>query len=73
MSHLDLAPQHAALLLHAGVAELPALAEADPQRLWRQVGRLQRRLTGPAVAPPTLATLRDWIARARLHSSRPGN
>lgn len=70
---LGLQPAEAALLLHAGVAEVRALAEADPQRLWLQVGRLQRRLTGLEVAPPSLATLRNWIGRARTRSSRPGN
>ncbi len=70
---LELAPEQAALLLHAGIADGRALAEADPQRLWVQVGRLQRRLTGPAVPPLPLATLREWIARARRCSGRSGN
>jgi hypothetical protein len=62
---LDLHPGQAALLLHAGVPDRRSLAAADPQQLWRQTGRLQRRLTGTAVPPPDLAEVRRWIAQAR--------
>jgi predicted RecB family nuclease len=62
---VGLEPAQAALLLHAGIADARGLARADPQQLWVQTGRLQRRLTGQAVAPPDLATLQDWINRAR--------
>lgn len=62
---LQLEPAEAALLLHAGIADCRGLAQADPQQLWVQTGRLQRRLTGKAVAPPDLATVRRWIERAR--------
>jgi hypothetical protein len=62
---LDLHPGQAALLLHAGVPDRRSLATADPQQLWRQTGRLQRRLTGAAVPPPDLAQVQRWIARAR--------
>ncbi|QVL51729.1 MAG: DUF4332 domain-containing protein [Cyanobium sp. M30B3] len=62
---LDLQPGQAALLLHAGIPDRGSLAAADPQQLWRQTGRLQRRLTGGAVPPPDLAQVRRWIARAR--------
>jgi hypothetical protein len=62
---VDLEPSQAALLLHAGIADAHGLARADPQQLWVQTGRLQRRLTGQAVAPPDLATVRRWIAAAR--------
>jgi hypothetical protein len=47
------------------------MAEADD--LQRQVGRLQRRLTGTAMAPISLATVRTWILRARAAAGRPGN
>ncbi|MEO1001548.1 MAG: DUF4332 domain-containing protein [Cyanobacteria bacterium J06638_7] len=60
-----LQPAQAALLLHAGIADARGLASADPQQLWVQTGRLQRRLTGQAVSPPDLATLQAWIQRAR--------
>jgi hypothetical protein len=62
---LHLEPAEAALLLHAGIADARGLALADPQQLWVQAGRLQRRLTGVAVSPPDLATVRRWIERAR--------
>jgi hypothetical protein len=62
---VGLEPAQAALLLHAGIADAHGLARANPQQLWVQTGRLQRRLTGQAVAPPDLATLQGWIARAR--------
>ena len=70
---LDLAPAEAALLLHAGLADAKALAEANPEDLRRQVGRLQRRLTGSAVPPPSLATLRGWILRAQACTGRSRN
>jgi hypothetical protein len=70
---VDLAPAEAALLLHAGVADPRALAMAEADDLQRQVGRLQRRLTGTAMAPISLATVRAWILRARASASRPGN
>jgi hypothetical protein len=62
---LDLPPGQAALLLHAGIPDRPSLAAADPQQLWRQTGRLQRRLTGGAIPPPDLAQVQRWIALAR--------
>jgi len=70
---LDLAPAEAALLLHAGIADTPALAEANPEDLRRQVGRLQRRLTGSAVPPPSLTTLRSWILKAQASTGRSRN
>ena len=41
---LDLAPQDAALLMHAGIASRRALADCTPEQLVRQTGRLQRSL-----------------------------
>ena len=70
---LDLAPAEAALLLHAGIADASGLAEANPEDLRRQVGRLQRRLTGSSVPPPSLGTLRTWILRARASTGRSRN
>lgn len=67
---MGLAPEQAALLLHGGIASVVGLADADPQRLLQQLGRLQRRLTGPAVAPVDLACVLGWIRRARLLSGR---
>ena len=62
---LDLPPQDAALLMHAGIATPAALAACSPERLVRQTGRLERSLgTGrPAVVDLRVAS--DWIQRAR--------
>ena len=70
---VDLPPGEAALLLHAGVGDASSLAEANPEDLRRQVGRLQRRLTGSSVPPPSLATLQTWILRARASTGRSRN
>lgn len=70
---LDLAPAEAALLLHAGIADPLGLARAEAHDLHRQVGRLQRRLTGTAMAPVAMETVRSWILRARARSGRSGN
>jgi hypothetical protein len=70
---VDLAPPEAALLLHAGIADPAGLAAADPHDLHRQVGRLQRRLTGQAMAPIPLSTVRGWILRAANAPGRSGN
>jgi hypothetical protein len=70
---VELAPAEAALLLHAGVGDASALAEANPEDLRRQVGRLQRRLIGSALPPPSLATLRCWILKAQASTGRSRN
>lgn len=67
---LQLRPEEASLLLHAGIPGSAALGGADPQRLLNQVHRLQRRLTGPSVPLLTMATLRLWIGRAQASRSR---
>jgi hypothetical protein len=70
---VDLAPEEAALLLHAGIADPAGLAAANPHSLQLQVGRLQRRLTGTAMAPISLARVQGWIQRARGRSGRSWN
>lgn len=65
VQQVGLAPAEAALLLHAGIPDRRSLAGADPEQLWQQTGRLQRRLTGERVPAPDRATLQRWIARAR--------
>jgi hypothetical protein len=67
---LQLRPEEASLLLHAGIPGSAALGGADPQRLLNQVHRLQRRLTGPSVPLLAMATLRLWIGRAQTSRSR---
>jgi hypothetical protein len=73
ISELGLAPEQAALLLYAGIASSAGLAEASPQQLLRQLGRLQRSLTRSAVAPPDSSQVRTWIAAARRATGRPPN
>ena len=62
---LNLPPQDAALLMHAGIATPAALAACSPERLVRQTGRLERSL---GIGRPAVVDLRvasDWIQRAR--------
>lgn len=73
ISELGLEPEQAALLLYAGIASSAGLAEASPQQLLRQLGRLQRSLTGSAVATPDSTQVRAWIAAARRATGRPPN
>lgn len=66
---VDLAPQDAALLMHAGIASRAALAATTPERIVQQTGRLERSLGTGRPAVVDLATARHWIRRAR----QPGN
>ena len=66
---LDLAPQDAALLMHAGIATRAALAGATPERIVHQTGRLERSLGTGRPAVVDLSTARRWIARARQPSN----
>ena len=62
---LDLPPQDAALLMHAGIATPSALAACSPERLVRQTGRLERSLGTRRPAVVDLRVASDWIQRAR--------
>ena len=62
---LDLPPQDAALLMHAGIATAAALAACTPERLVRQTGRLERSLGTRRPAVVDLRVAGDWIQRAR--------
>ena len=62
---LDLAPQDAALLMHAGIASRGALAGSTPERIVQQTGRLERSLGTGRPAVVDLPTARRWIERAR--------
>jgi len=70
---LGLAPAEAALLLYAGIASADGLAEASPQQLVVQLGRLQRSLTGAAMPRVTATTVRGWISAARRATGRSPN
>ena len=62
---LNLPPQDAALLMHAGIATPTALASCTPERLVRQTGRLERSLGTKRPAVVDLRVAGDWIRRAR--------
>ena len=62
---LDLAPQDAALLMHAGIASRGVLAGSTPERIVQQTGRLERSLGTGRPAVVDLPTARRWIERAR--------
>ena len=62
---LDLPPQDAALLMHAGIATAAALAACSPERLVRQTGRLERSLGTKRPAVVDLKVAGDWIRRAK--------
>ena len=62
---LDLPPQDAALLMHAGIATPATLAACTPERLVRQTGRLERSLGTKRPAVVDLRVAGDWIRRAR--------
>ena len=64
---LGLAPAEAALLLYAGIASCRGLAQASPQQLLTQLGRLERSLTGMAPARIDASWVRHWIQRAQHH------
>ena len=62
---LELAPQDAALLMHAGIASASALAKCTPEQLVRQTGRLERSLGSGRRAVVDLRVAQNWIRRAR--------
>jgi hypothetical protein len=62
---LDLAPADAALLLHAGVATVSALAASTPQDLVTRTGRLERQLRSGRPPVVDLPTAQRWIQRAK--------
>lgn len=62
---LDLAPQDAALLMHAGLATVTAIAGATPQDVLTRTGRLERQLRSGRPPVVDLAVARRWILRAK--------
>lgn len=62
---LDLAAADAALLMHAGLATVTALAATDPQSIVQQTGRLERQLNIGRPPVVDLATAQRWIQLAR--------
>ena len=72
VADLGLEPAEAALLLYAGIANCRGLAQASPQQLLTQLGRLERSLTG--MAPPRIdaSWVRRWILRAQEQQRQAG-
>ncbi|MCT4367980.1 MULTISPECIES: DUF4332 domain-containing protein [Synechococcaceae] len=70
---IGLAPPDAALLLYAGIATADGLAQASPQQLVVQLGRLQRSLTGTTLPMVSATTVRQWISAARRSTGRSPN
>ncbi len=62
---LQLAPADAALLMHAGIATVPALAAATPQVVVTRTGRLERQLRSGRPPVVDLAVARRWIEAAQ--------
>ena len=74
VSELGLEPAEAALLLYAGIASCRGLAQASPQQLLTQLGRLERSLIGLAPSRIDAAWVRRWIliAQQRISNPAPG-
>ena len=62
---LDLAPADAALLMHAGLATVAAVAGASPPELVTRTGRLERQLRSGRPPVVDLALAKTWILRAK--------
>jgi len=76
IEEVGLSAAEAALLLYAGIPSRQALAEARPEQLHRQLGRLQRQLLGRSARQLDQATVLAWIRRAQdlcARSGRSGN
>ena len=62
---LELCPNEAALLMHAGIASISALANSSPQSVLLATGRLHRKLNRNLNQPLDLAKANNWIQRAK--------
>ena len=62
---LDLAPADAALLMHAGLATVAAIAGSSPQDVVNRTGRLERQLRSGRPQVVDLAVARRWIRLAQ--------
>ena len=61
----DLAPADAALLMHAGLATVAAIAGSSPQDVVNRTGRLERQLRSGRPPVVDLAVARRWIRLAQ--------
>ena len=62
---LDLAPADAALLMHAGLATVAAIAGSSPQDVVNRTGRLERQLRSGRPPVVDLTVARRWIRLAQ--------
>ena len=62
---LDLAAADAALLMHAGLATVAAIAGSSPQDVVNRTGRLERQLRSGRPPVVDLAVARQWILLAK--------
>ena len=67
---LKLSPANASLLLHSGISSVKALAEANPQEILRQTGRLERSLRTSRRPVVTLEKANQWIKKARIRQMK---
>lgn len=67
---LDLQQEDAALLMHAGIATVAALAAASPQDVVTRTGRLERQLRSGRPPVVDLAVALRWIRAAKAWQPR---
>ena len=62
---LNISQADAALLMHAGISSVNALANLTPQELIQKTGRLERQLNTGREPIVNLAIANNWIKKAR--------
>ncbi len=62
---LNLSQANAALLMHAGIASITALASLTPQELIQKTGRLERQLRTGREPVLDLTKAHSWIQKAK--------
>ena len=67
---LELPPADAALLMHAGIATVAALAGASPQDVVTRTGRLERQLRSGRPPVVDLVVAQRWIRSAQAWQTR---
>ena len=65
VSDIDISKEHAALLLHAGIASCEVLAKLTPSELCKMTGRLERLLRTDREPEVDLETASRWIQNAK--------
>ena len=62
---LNLSPNQAYLLLHAGIGSLKTLSTLNPYSLKQKIGRLERKMGVRTQSEINQKLLKDWIKRSR--------